>query len=303
MKKKQPNILIIGDCCLDHTIYGTVHGVAPEAPIPVLKVKHEQYKVGMAANVAVQLKKYCEPTLWTFFKSKDTKEYYAPYKNYYIFKDRIKNLMNWKHFDIGLPLIIKQRTCVDNIYISRNDYEYVSPINIVKELNKRKYIKQLKTFDAIILSDYGKNVIGEPKELIKFLKQHTKANIFVDPDKFKLAIQYQDVYCIKANQKEAEAITLCTKGGGMYFYDRLIGLLGTYCHWPIITQGAVGVLSKIKQKFVFVAAQQVNTIDVTGAGDAFLASLVYHHCLGWDKKKCLKRANEDAAKCVQRFGV
>ena len=45
-------ILIVGDAMLDHYIVGGVDRISPEAPVPVVKVNSEYYRLGGAGNVA-----------------------------------------------------------------------------------------------------------------------------------------------------------------------------------------------------------------------------------------------------------
>ena len=46
------NILVLGDIILDHFIFGTSNRISPEAPVPIVEVKSEDYMLGGAANVA-----------------------------------------------------------------------------------------------------------------------------------------------------------------------------------------------------------------------------------------------------------
>jgi D-glycero-beta-D-manno-heptose-7-phosphate kinase len=45
-------ILVIGDLMLDHYIWGDVHRISPEAPVPVVHATRDSYTAGGAANVA-----------------------------------------------------------------------------------------------------------------------------------------------------------------------------------------------------------------------------------------------------------
>ena len=45
-------ILITGDTYIDHEIYGSVLRLAPEAPVPVVKVQSKRFVPGGAANIA-----------------------------------------------------------------------------------------------------------------------------------------------------------------------------------------------------------------------------------------------------------
>src|ERR1035438_4390311 len=45
-------VLIIGDVMIDSYIYGDIERISPEAPVPVVLVKHKEDRLGGAANVA-----------------------------------------------------------------------------------------------------------------------------------------------------------------------------------------------------------------------------------------------------------
>ena len=42
-------LLVVGDLMLDHFIFGDVERISPEAPVPVLRVISESYRLGGAA--------------------------------------------------------------------------------------------------------------------------------------------------------------------------------------------------------------------------------------------------------------
>src|SRR5271157_685342 len=48
-------VLVIGDAMLDRYIWGRVARISPEAPVPVVKVESQTYRLGGAANVAANL--------------------------------------------------------------------------------------------------------------------------------------------------------------------------------------------------------------------------------------------------------
>src|SRR5437879_7135078 len=49
-------ILIIGDLMLDEFIWGKVRRISPEAPVPVVEVVDETYRLGGSGNVAANIK-------------------------------------------------------------------------------------------------------------------------------------------------------------------------------------------------------------------------------------------------------
>ncbi|MBI3063190.1 MAG: hypothetical protein HYY83_14570, partial [Deltaproteobacteria bacterium] len=50
-KFRRCRILVVGDLMVDRFIWGDVERISPEAPVPVLRVDSESYRLGGAANV------------------------------------------------------------------------------------------------------------------------------------------------------------------------------------------------------------------------------------------------------------
>src|SRR5579863_10167035 len=48
-------ILIVGDVMLDEFIWGKVRRISPEAPVPVVEVVDETYRLGGSGNVAANI--------------------------------------------------------------------------------------------------------------------------------------------------------------------------------------------------------------------------------------------------------
>jgi D-beta-D-heptose 7-phosphate kinase/D-beta-D-heptose 1-phosphate adenosyltransferase len=47
--------LVIGDVMLDEYWLGDTHRISPEAPVPIIKITDENFKLGGAGNVAANL--------------------------------------------------------------------------------------------------------------------------------------------------------------------------------------------------------------------------------------------------------
>src|SRR3989339_1421517 len=54
-EQKPVRILVVGDLMLDKYTWGQVERISPEAPIPVVKVLREEYRLGGAGSVAANL--------------------------------------------------------------------------------------------------------------------------------------------------------------------------------------------------------------------------------------------------------
>ena len=50
------HVLVVGDLMLDHYVWGDAVRLSPEAPVPIVKVGHDAYTAGGAANVAANLR-------------------------------------------------------------------------------------------------------------------------------------------------------------------------------------------------------------------------------------------------------
>lgn len=49
------NVLVIGDVMLDHYLYGQINRISTEAPVPIVDIEEEEYRLGGAANVVLNL--------------------------------------------------------------------------------------------------------------------------------------------------------------------------------------------------------------------------------------------------------
>jgi len=52
---KSLKILVVGDVILDRYVFGKVERISPEAPVPIVEVQREEFRLGGAGNVASNL--------------------------------------------------------------------------------------------------------------------------------------------------------------------------------------------------------------------------------------------------------
>ena len=136
-------------------------------------------------------------------------------------------------------------------------------------------------FDAVIISDYCKGFIDE--DTIKYIsKQHPLT--FLDTKK-TLGDYVDNISFIKINDVE-------------YKYNE--GNISSY--WSqkmIITRGSRGAEYKGK----IYPVKEVDVRDTSGAGDTFLAGLVFNYLENKDILKAIKFANKCATQVVQKKGT
>ena len=135
----------------------------------------------------------------------------------------------------------------------------------------------LNSFDAIVLSDYNKGTIDW--QLAESLaKSDYTGPVFVDTKKKELDI-FNGFY-VKVNEDE--------------YNNRSTSTLNT-----IVTLGARGAMYKDK----LYPTPKVEMHDVCGAGDTFLAALVYKYLEARNIETAIEFANKAASISVQHFGV
>lgn len=132
-------------------------------------------------------------------------------------------------------------------------------------------------YDAIVVSDYNKGVVSY--ELVERLIK-TKIPVFIDTKKHDLE-RFQGAW-VKINEHEYSQIK-------------------SECTGLIITKGSKG--AEVKHHDIYTLGIPVEVVDVTGAGDTFLAALTYQFLVTQDIGQSLEFANRAAAITVQHFGV
>ena len=156
----------------------------------------------------------------------------------------------------------------------------------VKELHPSQLQMALlhDTYDAIIISDYNKGFIPDTKTISNIAGRYPNTKVFVDTKKTKLPTEFSNVI-YKINKKEFEALDPSNIPNG----ENMIVTLGD--------EGAVWNKKK------FPCNDLVRTFDVTGAGDTFLAALVFYFVQLPVMEEAIAFANKAAAIAVQNPGT
>ena len=171
MKKK---LLVVGDIILDKYTITNFTKISQEAPVPVVETKSIDFKLGGAANVALNLRNLNNEVTLIGIIGKD--------ENGSITKNLLKQ--NKIKF-IGIEAtkfktITKNRIVCKNQQLLRLDLD-TNWSKFFSQLIKI-YSKVIKMYDAIILSDYDKGTLNKIPSLISLAKKYKK-KIYVDPKK------------------------------------------------------------------------------------------------------------------------
>ncbi len=294
-------ILVLGDVMLDHYIWGKVDRISPEAPVPVLDMQKEEYRLGGAANVALNL------------KALGAKVYICGVIGNDDAGRQLKELLTRQAIDASAiitdkkrPTTLKTRIGAVNQQIVRIDHENREDISKTLETAVIKAInKTLPMVDAVIIEDYNKGLLTELiiSETVKTANKLGKM-IAVDP-KQKNFFNYKKVDVFKPNYGEMQ------KNLGLIFeseaeFDKQAKLLKDRikCNNLVVTRGEKGLyiytdVSKVHQIPTF--AREV--FDVSGAGDTVISALTLALCEGCDIRMAAIIANHAAGVVCGKIGT
>lgn len=295
-------VLVIGDVMLDAYIWGNVERVSPEAPVPIVNVKQRDYRLGGAANVALNLKSLgAEPVLCALVGDDE-----AGAK----FFDRLKfrniaaeGIIVSKH----RPTTVKTRVIASHQHVVRVDDESDRPANAEEEAQLLTMIdKLLPRCKAVIFEDYDKGVINE-RIIAHVVAQADQLGIpsIVDPKKRNF-LAYKEVSLFKPNLKELrEGLKLEIQSGNMEqvksAVSQLKQLLNAKALMVTLSEHGIyldGEKAKIHQK-----AHAREIADVSGAGDTVVSIAALCVAAGLSEEQTAALANLGGGLVCQHVGV
>src|SRR6185436_9558068 len=148
-------VLIIGDVMVDAYIWGVVERISPEAPVPIINLKRRDFRLGGAANVALNvLSLGAKPVLCALTGDDE-------------YGKRFSSLMEEKGMtregivtSVTRPTTVKARVIAAHQQVVRIDDESDAVATPEEEQALlRKIEKLLPTCDVVIFEDYDKGVI------------------------------------------------------------------------------------------------------------------------------------------------
>jgi D-beta-D-heptose 7-phosphate kinase/D-beta-D-heptose 1-phosphate adenosyltransferase len=270
-KFSRTRILVIGDLMLDCFVWGDVARISPEAPVPVLRVSSESFRLGGAANVMNNIRSLGGEVEACGVIGRD-----GAGRKVLSGLRRVGIAAAGVIADARYQTIQKTRIIASprNQQIVRLDHENDGRIGAATLLKLRAFLKKASSqCDAIVISDYGKGVVHE--ELLAAvgdlsLRQNTVC--VVDPKKENYA-RYRHASLVTPNKSEASEAagisicderTLCAAGKKLLRIWRARAVM--------ITRGPEGVsLFRSRNSVRHFPTEPRDIFDVTGAGDTVVA--------------------------------
>ena len=300
---KRKKICIVGDILLDQYIIGSSNRLSPESPVPVIDVKNKSFNLGGAGNVALNIKTLdSEPYLFgAIGNDEDGKQILAQLK---INKIKTSNIIKSNK----IKTIKKTRVISNGYQIVRYDEEEkLNFDNKIFKIFKNNINQNIKYFDIIIISNYGKGFCHDNilKYLIQISKKYSK-KIIVDPSRNDYDYSlYNGTYLIKPNISETKNITKALKNNDKSISKSLTYISKKYkINIIVITRGEKGISYKEKNnKIKHLQTIPVQVYDVSGAGDTVIATLSVMLSNQHDIFSSLQISNIAGSIAVSKFGT
>ncbi len=296
-------VLVIGDVMIDAYLMGQVDRISPEAPVPVVAVNSKEYRLGGAANVALNLVALgAKPILCSVIG--DDKEG----------EDLIKLLQETGIQTSGIikskdrVTTTKTRVIAQNHQMIRIDNEITEPLNEYDSfvLSKRIINDLLPGTDVIIFEDYDKGVVTEYL-VSQIVQQANKAGkkIAVDPKKRNF-LNYRGVDLFKPNLKELrEGFKRDADPSDKREFEMAISDLMKVMDIKniMVTLSERGVMISDGQTFDYIPAHLRKIADVSGAGDTVISVAALCLALGLPNKEIAALANLAGGLVCEEVGV
>ena len=302
-------VLVVGDLMLDEFVWGKVHRISPEAPVPVVWVQSESVMPGGAANVANNIRALGGQAAVVGVVGDDR------------WGTALVSDLAARRIDTGgvlttaRPTTVKTRVIAHHQQVVRVDREQREPLpaGSVERLI-RAITQRISRVDAVVIEDYGKGVITRQllAAVIPLARKHRKI-ITVDPKQEHFDL-YRRVTALTPNRAEAgEAVgrelesNADVQRAGTEILKRL------QCEGLLVTLGEDGMClferaprrggarQGVRALQIPTVAQEV--FDVAGAGDTVIAAFTLALASGASMAQAARIANHAAGIVVGKLGV
>tara|TARA_Y100001934_G_scaffold120203_1_gene146980 strand:- start:1657 stop:2616 length:960 start_codon:yes stop_codon:yes gene_type:complete len=302
-KIKKLRVLVVGDAMLDHYVWGDVDRVSPEAPVPVVKVDHDSYAAGGAANVALNAAALeAEVSLCSWIGKDD------PGNRLITVLDEQGVECEKAFVSDSKKTICKARVMARNQQLCRVDRE-LSPeaYALNSESDFDAFDARLELADVVIISDYGKGFVDQSL-VERILRKRSSPSVIVALDpKPRRRLNHKGVDLLTPNRSEAIELAQLDKEEHSSFPSELICAAIHELYEPrhlAITLGSEGMLLSEEGQVgetIPTAAREV--FDVSGAGDTVIASLALSLAAGASFRDAATLANAAAGVVVGKVGT
>ena len=309
-------VLVLGDLMLDEYIWGTVHRISPEAPVPVVSVTSRTAVPGGATNVAVNVATLGAAVQVVGLIGVDAEG------------GCLRQLLAAREVDCtgvipeqGRPTTTKLRVIADGQQVARIDREVTAPLPAAQATRVLDALQHAldgeRPPDALILSDYAKGCLT-PALLRDVIPLARGRGLFVAVDpKGRDFGKYRGANVLTPNRPETEiacGFPLDDEGDVQRAMDLL--LEQTEADGLLVTLGKAGMALRTRAPACDpgdarpsaptsyrIRAEAREVYDVTGAGDTVVSAFVLTWLASRSWELAARVANTAAGIVVGRLGA
>ncbi|MCG3723370.1 bifunctional D-glycero-beta-D-manno-heptose-7-phosphate kinase/D-glycero-beta-D-manno-heptose 1-phosphate adenylyltransferase HldE [Vibrio cincinnatiensis] len=288
-------VLIIGDVMLDRYWHGPTGRISPEAPVPVVKVEHNEERPGGAANVAMNIASLGGKATIIGLTGMD-----EPAQ---VLEEKLTSLNVVCDF-VALadyPTITKLRVLSRGQQLIRLDFEEKFEQNDAKQMLSRME-DALPRVNAVILSDYAKGAL----EHVQVLIQRARAAhlpVFIDPKGADFE-RYRGATLLTPNMAEFEQVVGKVKSE-QDLVEKGLALIEQFDFEALLitrSEHGMTLLRRGMEPFNL-PTQAKEVFDVTGAGDTVISVLAASVAAGKSLDDACALANAAAGVVVGKLGT
>lgn len=293
-KFKQTHIVVIGDVMLDRYWSGLAGRISPEAPVPVVRVKDIEDRIGGAGNVALNIAKLGGQVTLLGVIGDDAEG------------QILQKLLEAEGVacdfvvEPNIRSICKLRIMAQHQQLLRLDFEE-TPLPVNKEALLARLAQYLPKSDAVVFSDYGKGTLAHVSEYIAYARQ-AGVKVLVDPKGIDYG-RYAQADIITPNLSELQAVvgacgdenSLIERGRSLLKQHQIETLL--------LTRGEAGMTLIQDAHAHSLPAQAKDVFDVTGAGDTVIAVMALGVAIGKTLHDAMYLANLAGGIVVGKLGT
>lgn len=291
--------LVIGDLMLDEYISGTVERISPEAPVPVVRVEHEDWAVGGAANVAANVAALGAVTRVVGVLGAD-----AAGERLHAGLERMGARTGDLVVTSDRPTTVKTRILARRQQVVRYDREDArDATGALADRLVAAVTEAAEDCDVLVLEDYNKGVLVPAViDAARAIARQRGIPTVVDPKRLRF-FDYAGVTVFKPNAKElSDALGTPLEPDNPDWMSRIRRRLE--CDALLLTLGEHGVaLSSDDSGYLRVPTVARGVYDVSGAGDTVISVVALARAAGASTAEAAILANHAAAVEVGKAGV
>ncbi len=186
--------------------------------------------------------------------------------------------LNLQAFDIDITFLTNTEKIVKTRFVDERSNQHILRVDNEERVKPLLVPVATNSFDAVVISDYNKGYLTSEK--IFEIVEGATCPVFIDSK--KTVLPNKENCFVKINDVEYEKLQ------HECYIDNLI-----------VTKGSEGCI----YKQTLYPTEKVNVYDVVGAGDTFLAALVYGYITTNNIDESLMMGNRAAAIAVQQPGT